>query len=91
MNPISMLRLLREFKKSRSVIFNGIGILPQYQRLGANALMYKELENTVRNSVKNPGRSDITQIAETTWLMLEELENLGAKIYKRHRLYEKDL
>ncbi len=56
-----------------------------------NALLYKELERTVKENVSGAGHCDLVQIAETTWLMMKDLENLGANIHKRHRLYEKML
>lgn len=91
LTPIGILRLIRESKKAKEVIINGIGILPEYQRLGGNALLYTQLERTVRENVKGAGHCDLVQIAETTWLMMKDLEKLGARIHKRHRLYEKDL
>jgi len=89
--PAGIIRLLKSSKQSKEVIINGIGILPEYQRLGGNALLYKELERTVKENVQDAGHCDLVQIAETTWLMMKDLENLGARIYKRHRLYEKEL
>ena len=91
LGPGSVIRLMRESKKTRDLIVNGIGILPEYQRLGGNALLYKELERTVRETVRNVRSAELVQIAETTWLMLSDLESLGARVHKRHRLYEKRL
>jgi hypothetical protein len=89
--PAAILRLMREAGKSKDLVINGIGILPEYQRLGGNALLYKELERTVRENIEDAGEADIVQIAETTWAMMRDLENLGTKIRKRHRLYEKKI
>ncbi len=33
----------------------------------------------------------LTQIAETTPLMLSDIQSLGARIYKIHRVYRRDL
>jgi CRISPR/Cas system-associated protein Csx1 len=75
------------------LIVNGAGILPKYQRLGGNALLYYELERTI--SSKGGGKkfihADLTQIAETTELMLSDLKNLGAEPYKVHRMYVRDI
>jgi hypothetical protein len=34
---------------------------------------------------------DMPQVAETTWEMRQDLENLGGKPYKNHRVYIIDL
>lgn len=91
LGPVSILRLVRDAKKSKDLIVNGIGILQEYQRLGGNALLYKELERTVSESVKDARSAELVQIAETTWLMLSDLESLGARVHKKHRVYEKRL
>ncbi len=90
LNPITILDLLREYKRTDWLIANGAGILPKYQRLGGNALLYYELERTA----KQGGRFrhvDLTQIAETTGLMLKDVETLGGRVYKVHRLYTRSL
>ncbi len=90
LNPITIVDLLREYKRTDWLIANGAGILPNYQRLGGNALLYFELERTA----KQGGRFrhvDLTQIAETTGLMLKDVETLGGRIYKVHRLYARSI
>ena len=84
MNPLVLLDFMRESKRTDWLIINGAGILPRYQRLGGNALLYYELEKTVRES--NYRYADLVQIAETTTLMLSDIETLGGKIYKTHRI-----
>ncbi len=88
---ISMLRLKREFRKTRDLIINGLGILPEYQRLGGNALLYYELTETALAKGQRFRHADCTQIAETTEQMLNDLKKLGGEIYKIHRLYEKEI
>ena len=85
-SPWSLVQLLRETKKTRSLIINGMGILPRFQRLGGNALLYYELAQTARS--RRFDQVDLTQIAETTGLMLSDITALGAKIYKTHRIYQ---
>ena len=51
--------------------------------------MYHELENTLRS--RNATGAEMTQIAETTDLMLNDLHTLGGQIYKTHRVYQLDL
>jgi GNAT superfamily N-acetyltransferase len=85
----TLLDLRREARRTDRLIINGAGILPRFQKLGGNALLYYELEQTVKETLG--GRSfvcaDLTQIAEKTELMLKDIGTLGGKIYKTHRIY----
>ncbi len=90
LTPWSLFDLLREFRKTTDLIINGVGVLPEYQRLGANALMYYELARTVQGD----GRmltAECTQVAESTELMIRDLKTLGAVPYKVHRMYTREL
>jgi hypothetical protein len=87
--PWNLLDLLAEYRRTDSLIINGAGILPEYQRLGGNALLYHTLERTA-----NTGRfrvAEMTQIADTTSQMLADMQTLGGKVYKTHRLYRRDM
>ncbi len=88
LNLFSMIDIMRESRKTEWLIINGAGILPKYQKLGGNALLYYELEKTVKSSGLRYLYSDLTQIAESTTLMLKDLETLGSRIYKTHRVYQ---
>ena len=87
--PWGILDLLLEYRRTRWLVVNGAGILPQYQRLGGNALLYYMLEKIATQ--KRFLYVDAVQIAETTELMLADLATLGAKVYKVHRLYQRQL
>jgi len=89
LTPVSILRLLREYGRTKGLIVNGAGILPRFQRLGGNALLYSMLEKIA--SQRNFVSVDAVQIAETTELMLADLTTLGAKVFKTHRLYHRVL
>ena len=85
LGPVQILRLLLGMKKTRKILFNGIGILPEYQRLGGNALMYNEMEKMVRD--RDFIDVEMVQISEETLLMLSDARSLGGKPFKVHRLY----
>ena len=87
--PWGIIDLLLEYRRTRWLVVNGAGILPQYQRLGGNALLYYMLEKI--GTQKRFLFVDATQIAETTELMLSDMATLGAKVYKVHRLYQRKL
>ena len=89
LRPWNLLDLAAEYRRTRALVINGAGIRPEYQRLGGNALLYHALELTA-----NTGRfrrAEMTQIADTTSLMLADMQTLGGRIYKTHRLYKRDL
>jgi hypothetical protein len=85
----SIIDIKREFRRTREVIINGAGILPEYQRLGGNALLYYELTRTAGGPRFE--HADVTQIGETTALMLSDVETLGARPYKKHRVYIREI
>ncbi len=87
--PWGIIDLLLEYRRTRWLIVNGAGILPRYQRLGGNALLYSMLEKIAAR--KRFLHVDAVQIAETTELMLADIATLGGKVYKVHRLYTRDL
>jgi hypothetical protein len=89
MHPISMVDLFLEFGRTDWLIVNGAGILPRYQKLGGNAVLYYELEHTAKQ--RHVRHVELTQIAHTTTLMLNDVETLGGKVYKTHRVYVHDL
>lgn len=90
LGPIEMLRLLLELKKTDWMDFDGIGILPEAQGFGGNAILYKVVSDVV---LQNPQYKhiELTQVAETAKQMRLDLANLGSKFYKNHRVYKKEL
>lgn len=87
--PFGIVDLLLEYRRTDWVILNGAGILPRYQGRGGNALLYSEMEKTIREA--GYGHADLTQIAETAVQMRRDLETLGGKAYKNHRVYSRSL
>jgi hypothetical protein len=87
--PFGIFDLLLEMRRTDWVALNGAGILPEFQGRGGNALLYSEMEKTIRDY--NFQHADLTQVAETAVNMRRDLENLGGKPYKNHRVYHKKL
>ncbi len=88
--PTGWFHLLREFRRTRWINFNGAGIRQRHRGLGGNALLYAEL---YRILIEHPQYdfADIVQIQETNTRMMQELKAMGLKMYKRHRLYQRSL
>jgi hypothetical protein len=87
--PWVLLDILLEYKRTRTLIVNGAAILPKFQRLGGNALLYWALEQIAKK--KRFDMAESVQVAETTELMLADLKTLGAETYKIHRMYKRAL
>lgn len=83
--PFGLFDLLLEMRRTRWVALNGAGILPEFQGRGGNALLYSEIEKTLREFRFQ--HADLTQVAETAVQMRADLVNLGGKPYKNHRVY----
>jgi len=87
--PFGIVDLLLEMRRTRWVSLNGAGILPEHQGRGGNALLYSEMEKTIREFKFE--HADLTQVAETAVQMRRDLENVGGKAYKNHRVYHRDV
>jgi hypothetical protein len=88
-NPINMIDLLLEMKRTKWISLNGAGVLPEYQGLGGNILMYSEMEKTINDF--GFLHADLTQVAETAVNMRNDLINVGGKPYKNHRVYHRKI
>jgi GNAT superfamily N-acetyltransferase len=87
--PFGLLNILWELRRTKWVALNGAGILPEFQGRGGNALLYAEMERTVKDF--GFAHADLTQVADTAVQMRSDLVNLGGKLYKTHRVYMKEL
>jgi len=85
--PFGIIDILIEMKRTDWVALNGVGILPEFQGRGGNALLYSEVEKTVTDFKFK--HADLVQVAETAVEMRSDLENVGGKPFKNHRVYRK--
>ncbi len=88
LNPLSLIDLLLEMKRTKTVAGNGMGILPEFQGKGGNALLYYEMGKAVLG-MNQFAHVEMTQVAETTHQMRADLKNLNGVEYKNHRVYRK--
>ncbi|MBN1667199.1 MAG: hypothetical protein JW862_08915 [Anaerolineales bacterium] len=84
--PFGWWHILRAFRTTRVADFNGIGLLPEHQGVGATAILYTELEKTAREF--DFEHANIVQIAETNMKSFGEADHLGVTWDKRHRSYQ---
>lgn len=87
--PFGWYWLLTERRRTKWANVNGAGLLPEYQGLGANVLLYTELAKTI-NSYGFEA-ADLVLVNETNTKSMADMEAIGVKWYKRHRAYIKDL
>jgi hypothetical protein len=90
LHPLSMIDLMLDMKRTQTVAVNGMGILPEHQGHGGNAILYYEMGQTLLNFGQFV-HVEMTQVAETTEQMRADLKNLNGVEYKNHRVYRKDL
>ncbi len=90
LNPLSLLDLLVTMRRTNAVSVNGMGILPEFQGHGGNALLYYEMGKTLLEFGQFT-HVEMTQVAETAQQMRADLKNLNGVEYKNNRVYHRDL
>jgi len=88
--PFGLLGILLELKRTDTVSVNGMGILPEFQGHGGNAILYSEMGRTLF-SFKQFTHVEMTQVAETTEQMRADLKNLNGVEYKNNRVYRRSV
>jgi len=86
--PFGIIDVLLEMKRTKTVSGNGMGILPEFQGVGGNALLYYEMGKTILANYDFKF-VEMTQVAETTHQMRADLKNLNGVEYKNHRVYRR--
>lgn len=89
--PLGWVQLLIEARFSKWVNFNGVGVLPEYQGAGANAVLYTELARTFKDNRFRFEHGDLVQVAETNVESLGDFSAVAPKLYKTHRVYRRAL
>jgi hypothetical protein len=87
--PLGWYHLLREQRRTKHVDINGIGLLPAYQGLGANAVLYTEVTKSLIEF--DTEYADIVQVSEDNFKSYSDMESIGVKWNKVHRHYRRSL
>jgi len=87
--PFGFIYMLRDAKKATQLNLMLGAIKHRYRGIGLNVLMAKALIQTALR--RGFTLIDSHLILENNTRMCAELANLGGKIYKRYRIYKKDL
>jgi len=83
--PLGWVDLLLEKNRTKIVNMNGLGLLPKYQGLGSNALLYTEVEKTIRDFGFE--HAEIVQVDERNFKSKSDSDVLGVIWHKKHRTY----
>lgn len=84
--PFGVLKLLWHKRKIDTARVITFGIKEAYREQGIDALMYYEVYNI--GVAKGYRRGEMSWVLEDNTLMNRALENMGATLYKRYRLYD---
>lgn len=87
--PFGWVTLMQAPRKSKYLILNGYGLVPEHQGRGATALMYTEMYNT--GKPMGFEYAETLQIDEGNYLSWSEHEHLKIVFHKAHRSYIKYL
>ncbi len=87
--PLGAVSLLRAMRETDRVVANGIGILPEFQKRGGNALLYSEITKTFKAA--GFSHYELTQIAESATKMRSDLVKIGGVSHKNHRVFRRKL
>jgi hypothetical protein len=88
--PFGLFDILLELKRTHTVAVNGMGILPEFQGHGGNAILYTEMGHSLLDFSQFT-HVEMTQVAETAQQMRADLKNLNGIEYKNNRVYRKKL
>lgn len=87
--PFGWLSLLSAKQHSKIADLNGVGLLPEYQGLGGNVLLYAEVEKTlVKAGIQS---AEIVQVDERNFRSKSDMEFMQVAWNKKHRTYKLDL
>lgn len=87
--PFGIFKLLWHQRKINRIRTALMGVLPEYQGKGIDALLHKEAILNGRQQGYNS--SELSWVLETNSNMMRVAERIGAKIEKTYRMYRKEI
>jgi len=89
LGPVEIIKFLFLRKKIDMVRVMIMGVIKEYRNRGIEAVMYKKvIENGVKLGYK---KGEFSWILEDNIMMCRAAEMLGGRVYKKYRVYEKEL
>jgi len=87
--PFGALKILTGKKKINFIRVVIMGVIPKYQRKGIEAVFINDTIKT--GSIKGYDGAEISWVLEDNIPMVQTAVNLGAKIYKTYRVFDKKI
>ncbi len=87
--PFGAIRLLMGKRKTKILRIILLGVKDEYRRLGIEAIFYGKIIRYAQNNGIEFGEG--SWILENNEMMNKGLQNLNGEVYKRYRIYEKNL
>ena len=87
--PFGAIKILTGLKKIKSVRILALGTLKEYRRLGIDLVLY--VRNFRAAKEKGIKYGEASWILENNDMMNRALEHIGGYVYRKHRLYEKEI
>lgn len=87
--PFGWLHLMNEKKHPTILDINGAGLLPEYQGLGGNALLYSEIDKVIKST--HIRKAEIVQVDERNLRSMSDMKKMGIVFSKTHRTYQKKI
>ncbi len=89
LGPVEIIKFLCLKHKIKMVRVMVMGVVKEYRKHGIEAVMYKKV---IENGVKlGYIKAELSWIIEDNIMMCRAAEMLGGRIYKKYRVYEKEL
>jgi GNAT superfamily N-acetyltransferase len=87
--PFGIFKIMKDWKKINRLRNLIMGVIPEYRQKGVEAMM---IYYTYKNAVEKEYLwADLGWILENNEMMTKELENIGSHVYKKFRVYEREL
>ncbi|KAF0112467.1 MAG: hypothetical protein FD147_63 [Chloroflexi bacterium] len=87
--PFGWMALLLAKKYTRILDIEAVGLLPEYQGLGGNAVLYAEIDKVLHNS--HFKKAEIVQVDERNYRSRSDADTMKVVWNKRHRTFKKSL
>jgi len=89
LNPINLLRFIRERKNIKSLRVFALGVKPEHRRIGVGAVFYEDTLLVARR--RNYKWGEMSWILESNDAMNRAIRLMGGWVYKTYRIFKKDL
>ena len=87
--PTGIFKLLFGLKKIKTLRLAIMGVLPEYRRMGIDALFVMEAYE--RGMAMGYSECEVSLILEDNYPLINMLEKWGVQKYRTYRVYKKDL